>query len=198
MDLSAAPATYAIIAATVAISIYAFNAKASFTDAMAMKVGAVTRARGHQRFITSAFVHGGPAHLLLNMISFLSFGPVVERILGSDGLLVLYFGSAIASGFMILANNRNNPNYAAIGASGAVSGVIIAFCLFYPLEKIYFIGVPVGVPAVLFAAIYLLASVHLMRTPDRVISHEGHLGGALGGMVLTVLMRPDAITRFFS
>lgn len=195
--IGAAPATYLIIAATTLVSIYAFNAGPAFVDSMAMKVGAVTRRAGHQRFITSAFVHGGAAHLLLNMVSFFSFGPVVERLLGSDGLVALYFGSAIASGLMILANNRRNPNYSAIGASGAVSGVILSFCLFFPFQKIYFIGVPVGVPAVLFAVLYLAVSSHLMRTPDRVISHEGHLGGAIGGVALTIAMRPEVLTRYF-
>ena len=198
MDLASAPATYAIIAATVLVSLYAFTAGPKFIDDFAMKVGAVTRRRGHYRVITSAFLHAGAFHLLLNMLSFWSFGPTIERILGTDGMLVLYFGSAIAGSLMILANNRSNPNYAAIGASGAVSGVILSFCLFYPMESIYLFGLPFGVPAFLFALLYVGLSSHLMRTPDRIISHEGHLGGALGGAILTILMKPEAVTRFFA
>lgn len=197
LDFSSAPATYAIIAATVLVSLYAFNAPPQFIDDFAMKVGAVTRTRGHHRIITSAFLHAGPFHLLLNILSFWSFGPSIEGILGTDGMIVLYFGSAVASSLMILLNNRRNPSYAAIGASGAVSGVILSFCLFYPLAPLYLFGLPWGVPAVVFAVLYLALSSHLMRTADRVISHEGHLGGAIGGVVLTVLMRPDALTRFF-
>lgn len=198
MDFSSAPATYAIIVATVLASVYAFRAGPQFIDDFSMKVSAVTRAKGHYRLITSALLHAGTFHLLLNMLSFWSFGPVIERILGTDGMIVLYLGSAIAGNLMILLNNRRNPNYAAIGASGAVSGVMLSFCLFYPMERIYLIGLPWGIPAVVFAGLYLALSMHLMRTPDRVISHEGHLGGALGGLILTALMRPDAVTRFFS
>lgn len=197
MDLSAAPATYAIIAATVIVSLYAFNAGPRFFQEFSMTVGALTRSRGHHRLVTSAFLHVGVAHLLLNMMSFLSFGPVVEKILGTDGLIVLYFGSAIAGSLMILLNNRRNPNYSAIGASGAVSGVIFAFCLFYPMAEISILFLPWGVPAILFALLYLALSTHLMRTPDRVISHEGHLGGALGGLILTILMKPEALFRHF-
>lgn len=197
MDLSSAPATYAIIAATVIVSVYALNAGPQFIDDFSMKVGAVTRRRGHHRLITSAFLHAGVIHLLFNMLSFWSFGPTIERTLGTDGMIALYFGSAIASSLMILLNNRRNPDYAAIGASGAVSGVILSFCLFNPLAPLYLLGLPWGIPAVLFAALFLAISSHLMRTPDRIISHEGHLGGAIGGIILTVLMRPDAVTRFF-
>lgn len=198
MDFSEAPATYAIIAATALVSVYAFSAGPRFMDDFAMRVGAVTRRRGHHRLVTSAFLHADSFHLMLNLLSFWSFGPAIERLLGTDGMLVLYFGAAIAGSLMMLANNRNNPNYAAIGASGAVSGVMLAFCLFYPFEKLYLFGLPWGIPAVLFAVLYLGLSTHLMKTPDRIISHEGHLGGALGGLLLTVLMRPDAVTRFFA
>lgn len=197
MDLAAAPATYALIAATALVSIYAFQAGPVFIDDFAMKVSAVTRTRGHYRLITSAFLHGGPAHLILNMLSFWSFGPVMESLLGTDGLIVLYVGSAIAGSLMILLNNRANQSYSAIGASGAVSGVILAFCLFFPFQKMYFFGLPWGMPAFLFGFAYLALSTHLMKTPDRIISHEGHLGGAIGGLILTILMRPEAVTRFF-
>jgi membrane associated rhomboid family serine protease len=197
MNPVAAPVTYALIGLTVLVSVAAWRAGPGLIGALALRVGEVTRRRGHHRLISSAFVHAGPAHLLLNMVSLWSFGPVVERLLGSDGLLVLYFGSAIAGGLMILANNRRNPDYAAIGASGAVSGVIIAFCLFFPMRKIYLLGLPFGLPAFAFALFYLALSAHLMRTPDRVISHEGHLGGALGGLALTLMMKPEiAFGRF--
>jgi membrane associated rhomboid family serine protease len=197
LDFSEAPATYAIIAATVLVSLYAFTAGPRFIDEFSMRVGAVTRTRGQHRLLTSALLHAGPFHLIFNMLSFWSFGPAIENILGTDGMIVLYVGSALAGSLMILLNNRRNPNYAAIGASGAVSGVILAFCLFYPFHNLYLLGLPWGIPAVLFAPLYLLISTHLMRTPDRVISHEGHLGGALGGLVLTLLMKPEAVTRFF-
>jgi membrane associated rhomboid family serine protease len=197
-QLSAAPATYALIAVTVAASLYAFYAGRQFIDDFSCRAGEITRARGHYRLITSAMLHADPFHLALNMLALWSFGPVVESLLGADGLIVLYVGSAIAGGLMIKLNNRNNPNYAAIGASGAVSGVMLSFCMFFPLERIYMFGIPYGVPAILFAALYAVLSMHLMRTKDRIISHEGHLGGALGGVILTVLMKPELVTRALS
>ncbi len=194
-QLSAAPATYALIAVTVFVSLYAFYAGAKFIDEFSCRAGEITMRRGHHRLITSALLHADPFHLALNMLTFYSFGPAVEQLLGKIGLLVLYVGSAIAGGLMIKLNNRNNPNYAAIGASGAVSGVILAYCLFFPLAKVYLLGLPFGMPAVLFALLYAALSMHLMRAPGRIISHEGHLGGALGGVILTVLMKPEIISK---
>lgn len=197
MDLSGAPATYAFILVTTLVSLYALYFAPNFIDEFSCRVGAIDRKRGHHRLLTSAFLHANIFHLALNMMVLYSFGPVMETILGTTGFIVLYLGSTLGGSLMILVNNRNNPSYSAIGASGAVSGVILAFCLFLPFEKIYFIGIPFGVPAYLFAALFLIISAQLMRTPDRVISHEGHLGGAIAGVVLAIVMRPDVIGRIF-
>ena len=196
MDVSEAPATYALIVATIGASLWALFGDRSFLDAWSFKVGEVRRGR-ILRTLTSGFLHGDLLHLAVNMITFWSFGPSVERFLGTDGLLALYFGALVAGGLMILAVNRDRPEYAAVGASGAVSGVVLAFCLFRPFDELYIFPLPVGIPAVLFAVIFIGASALLMRAPGRVISHEGHLGGALGGLLLTILMEPDALLRLF-
>lgn len=195
MDWSAAPATYALIVATVGASLFALFGDRRFLDEFSFRVGAV-QTGAVARFVTAGFLHGDLLHLAVNMITFWSFGPAVEHVLGTDGLLVLYFGAMAAGGLMILAVNRKRPDYAAIGASGAVSGVVIAFCLFQPLEKLYIFPIPFGVPAVLFAVVFVGVSAQLMRREGRVISHEGHLGGAIGGLVLTLLMHPDAALRW--
>lgn len=195
MNFSETPATYALIVATVGASLYALFGDRGFVDAYAFRVGAV-RKGAIARYVTSGFLHGDLLHLGVNMLTFWSFGPAVERVLGTDGLLLLYFGSMIAGGLMIMAVNAKNPDYAAIGASGAVSGVVIAFCLFRPFDKLYVFPLPFGVPAALFAVLFVLFSAQLMRAPGRVVSHEGHLGGALGGLVLTLLMQPDAALRW--
>lgn len=195
MNLSDAPATYALILATVAASVYALMAGGKFIDDFAFNVGAVKRGQ-YYRYLTSGFLHGGALHLLVNMLTLWSFGPDLERLLGTDGLVVLYFGSMIAGGLMIMAANRNNPGYSAIGASGATSGVVIGFCLFKPFEQLFIFPLPVPIPAVLFAVLFVALSAQLMRAPGRIISHEGHLGGALGGLVLTILMEPDAVLQW--
>lgn len=197
MNLSDAPAAYALILATVAASLYALSAGGRFIDDFAFNVGAVKRGQQY-RFFTSGFLHADLFHLLLNMLTLWSFGPDMERLLGTDGFILLYFGSMIAGGLMIMAVNRKNPAYSAIGASGATSGVVIGFCLFRPFDTLMIFPIPVPIPAVLFGVLFVVFSAQLMRAPGKVISHEGHLGGALGGLIFTVLMKPDAVLRWFA
>ncbi|MEL7487371.1 MAG: rhomboid family intramembrane serine protease [Pseudomonadota bacterium] len=198
MELAHAPATYAFIAVNVIISVYAFVADPRFFDEFCFHIGAVTRGKQYHRLITSAFLHADAMHLAFNMITLFSFGPVVERLLGTDGLIVIYVGSILASKLVAIYRNRRDFDYTAVGASGAVSGVILSFCLFYPFRDLYFFGLPFGIPAVIFGVGYMLLSARLMNNANRVIGHEAHLGGALGGIVLTVLMRPEAVTRWFA
>jgi len=197
MELANAPATYAFAAVTIIISLYALFVDQDFMDEFGFHLGAVTRDKQYHRLITSAFLHVDLLHLLFNMMALLSFGPVVERILGTDGLIVVYIGSLVASKLVTIWNNRDNPAYSAVGASGAVSGVILSFCVFFPFKGVYLLGLPIPIPAILFGVGYMLISAQLMGNANRIIGHEAHLGGAFGGIVLTALMRPDIITQWF-
>ncbi|MCB2112841.1 MAG: rhomboid family intramembrane serine protease [Parvularculaceae bacterium] len=197
MDLFSAPATLALILVNTAISLYAFYGDRTFINQFAFQVHAVRDLKQHYRIVTSSFVHANLPHLILNLMTLFFFGPEVERILGKLGFLVVYFGAIITSGLVSMRVNRDNPKYASVGASDAVSGVVLSFCCFYPFEKIYFLLLPVGIPAILFGALFILLSAQMMDRQDRVIAHEGHLGGALAGLALTILMRPEVVTRLF-
>ena len=198
MVVENAPGTYAFIIANIVASLYALLGDDRFMDDFCFHVGAVTRGKQYHRLITSAFLHADMLHLFFNMMTLFFFGPVVEQTLGTDGLIVVYFGSIIASKIAAILNNRDNPGYTAVGASGAVSGVILSFCMFYPFSDIYLLGLPFGIPAILFGVGYMALSAQLMGNAGRIIGHEAHLGGAAGGIVLTILMRPDVITRLFA
>ncbi|MGE0409371.1 MAG: rhomboid family intramembrane serine protease [Amphiplicatus sp.] len=193
----AAPATFALIAANVAISFYAFFVDRGFINQFAFNVGAVTRNEQHYRVITSAFLHADFLHLFVNMLTLFFFGPTVERILGKLGFLVVYFGAIIASGIVSAVVNKKNPDFSAVGASGAVSGVVLSFCVFFPLAPLYILFVPFGVPAILYGVLYMAVSARLMGRAGNRIAHEGHLGGALAGVILTLLMKPEALLRLF-
>ncbi len=100
---------------------------------------------------------------------------------------------------MPLAIHKKSVSYAAVGASGAISGVVFAFCLFHPFERIY-LFFAIGIPAWLFAVGFVVFSIMAMRRQDDEapggIAHEAHLGGALGGLLLTILMEPAAVGIF--
>ncbi len=195
--LSDAPATFALIFVNIATSLFAFYVDRTFINQFAFQVRAVAQGKQHYRVMTSSFLHANLPHLLLNMLTIFFFGPPIERILGTLGFLVVYFGAILVSGLVSLRVNRANPFYSSVGASDAASGIVLSYCCFYPFEPIYILFIPFGIPAILYGALFIFISSRMMGRPDRVIAHEGHLGGAIAGAVLTVLMRPDAITRFF-
>lgn len=148
------------------------------------------------RWITAGFAHVGLAHLAFNMITLYFFGPYVESQLGPWRFLLVYFGAELAANAVTYWRYRDNPKYSAVGASGAVSGVVFAFCLFQPLAPIYLFLIPIGIPAVIFAVLYVVFSIYASNQGRGRIAHEAHIGGAIGGVVLTVLLYPSVISTF--
>ncbi|WP_411817976.1 rhomboid family intramembrane serine protease [Hyphococcus sp. DH-69] len=197
MEISGAPATYGLVIANIIASVYGLSFDRGFVGSFLFNVGALKNAKQHYRIFTSSFLHGDYFHLLFNMMTLLIFGPVVEIALGTDGFLVVYFGAILASGIVSFYVNRDNLNYSSLGASDGVSGVILAFCMFAPFTPIYFLFVPFGIPAFLYGGLFILISAKMVGTGGRT-AHEGHLGGALAGVVLTLLMRPDILTGLFA
>jgi membrane associated rhomboid family serine protease len=195
--IGSAPATLALICVNIIISLYALYGDRTFINQFAFQVHAVRDLKQHYRMVTSSFVHGNIPHLLLNMMTLFFFGPVVEETLGKLGFLVVYFGSILASGFVSLYVNRGNPGYASVGASDAASGVVLSYCCFHPFSSLYILFLPFPIPAILYGVFFIAISAQLMERENRVIAHEGHLGGALAGAALTILMRPDVVTRIF-
>ena len=200
-SLPDSPATFALLVVNVAVSLYVLLARPDLMGALALRPYDVVHKREYGRLLTGGFVHGSLGHLLFNMVTLLSFGPVLEGVLGIGRFLVLYFGSELASAAFSIWRHRRNPDYAAVGASGAISGVVFAFCLFAPLAMLYiFFAIPM--PAILFAVLYIVGSVWAMRQSGQGltggIAHEAHIGGAVAGVVLTLLLMPEALGIFLS
>ena len=148
------------------------------------------------RWLTAGFVHVGLAHLAFNMLTLFFFGPFIEGVVGSWRFLVLYLGAELAANALTYWRHRSNPAYSAAGASGAISGVVFAFVLFRPWEPIYLFFVPVGIPALIFAGLYVALSVYASKQGGGRVAHEAHLGGALGGVALTLLLYPASLGIF--
>ncbi|MEZ4653891.1 MAG: rhomboid family intramembrane serine protease [Candidatus Eisenbacteria bacterium] len=150
------------------------------------------------QLITSGFLHADFTHLLFNMLGLYFFGPHLETLLGSSRFLVVYLGSLVAGNLVAYVRHREDPRYRAIGASGAVSGVLFGFVLFFPMAKLYLFLLPIGIPAVLYAVGYVLVSIYGMRRRLGHIGHDAHLGGAIAGVVLTILFEPAVVRHFFA
>ena len=195
-----APITLALLLSNVGISGYAMFADPSLIKELSFRPRRIRERGEYYRFFTAGFVHAGGAHLAFNMITLYFFGPLLERILGAGAFLILYFGSELAAHALTYGMHRNDPNYAAVGASGAISGVLFAFCLYAPLAMLGVMFI-IPMPAILFAVLYVVVSIYAIgqRQPGTRggIAHEAHLGGALGGVVLTILLDyPRPINSF--
>lgn len=191
------PITLALLILNVAVSAYAFADASVLRDASFRPVRIRQNGEYH-RVITAGFVHGSLGHLAFNMLTLYFFGPLLEGLLGPTAFLILYFGAEIAAHGLTYAIHKDDPQYAAVGASGAISGVVFAFCVFFPLQNLYlFFALPI--PAILFAFGYVFGSVYAMRQNEGMrggIAHEAHVGGAIAGVVLTILLEPRSVQFF--
>ena len=152
------------------------------------------RAGEQYRMITSAFLHADLGHLFFNMLTLYFFAPVVYQYLGNFSFIVIYFGSLIAGSLLTLLFHKNDYSYRAIGASGAVIGVLYSAILLQPDMNLYLFFIPIPIPAYLFGIGYLLYSIYGMKAKSDNIGHTAHFGGAIGGYVITILKQPEMLT----
>ena len=199
--LADAPVTLILLLINVLVSGYALYSDPSLIERLSFRPARIRDNKEYYRLITAGFVHVGLWHLAFNMITLYFFGPLLEGVLGSFKFILLYFGSELAAHGLTMWTQRDNYQYAAVGASGAVSGVLFAFCLFAPFSMLYvFFAIPM--PAILFAVLYVGGSIYAMKQAREQgamggIAHDAHLGGALGGLALTLLLEPRALSIFF-
>lgn len=203
LDFSTIPATLSLLIANVAVSLYALLVNPEIIDRFAFKPERVRYHGEGYRMLSSGFLHANLPHLLFNMITLYFFGPTIEILMGVIPFLVIYFGSALAASVWPMMKYRDVAGYAAVGASGSISGVLFAHCLFFPLNKLYLFFIPIGIPAVVFAIGFAGFSYYAANRPEKgagfmgQIAHEAHLGGALGGLVITLLLEPRVLLSFF-
>ena len=184
-DLAQTPLAYTLLVVTTLASLYALLVDESFGRGGLFAVGAVRAGEVH-RMMTPAFLHADLGHLAVNMITLFFFGPAVELHYGTSGLFVIYAGSQLAAQGYTLWRKWDEPTYQALGASGAVSGVLLAFCIVDPMAKLYLLFA-IPIPAFVFAIGYLAYSTLAMGSGGRV-AHEAHLGGAVGGLLLGIVL----------
>lgn len=185
IEPGAAPLAFTLLAITTLASLYGLFMDRGFIDGGLFNTGAVKAGQYH-RMITPAFLHADLGHLLVNMMTLYFFGPAVETIYGTAGFAIIYLGSQLAAQGYTLFRKRHEPDYNALGASGAVSGVLLAFCVFAPFHKLYLLFA-IPMPAVVFAVGYIAYSTFAMGGQGR-IAHEAHLGGAVGGAILAFVL----------
>ncbi len=181
------PIVLIIIAVTCIISYMGLNNVAIF-EKYKFSVSAINNRKEYFRLITSAFLHADFMHLFFNMLSLYLFQGVVMMFFGNMGFLIVYFGSMILGNLFSLLIYKNQPWYSAIGASGAVSGIIFASIAMAPNEiSVNFL------PGWIFGTLYFGYSVYMMLNPKQWdnLGHSAHLGGAFFGLVYSIVIHPQ-------
>ncbi|ULC58090.1 rhomboid family intramembrane serine protease [Flaviramulus sp. BrNp1-15] len=180
--------TIIIIAANVIISYKGFN-DYNFFEKYKFQVGGVQR--GEQiRLFSSGFLHADTQHLIFNMLTLYFFADVVIQLLSPIQFLIVYFGSLLLGSLLSLYFHKNEYHYSAVGASGAVMGVLYSAILLQPGMSLYMFFIPIPIPAYVFGIGYLLYSIYGMKNRIGNIGHDAHFGGAIGGYIITLILSP--------
>ncbi len=185
--------TLALIGANVLVSYKGFN-DFNFFEKFKFNVGGIRR--GEQiRMLSSGFLHANTMHLFVNMFGLYLFAGFVVNGLGNFNFLLIYFGSLLAGNFLSLYFHKNEYHYSAVGASGAVTGVLYAAILLNPVQKYYFLFLPprigsvdLGIPGYVLGIAYMLYSIYGMKRQAGNIGHDANFGGAVGGYIITLIL----------
>lgn len=185
-----APCSFSIILVTCVVSWLGFRSRA-VEEQLIFEPQAILAGKEFYRLVTSAFLHSGWNHLLLNMVSLWFFGPWIERHLGAPQFLLVYFGAIVGGSLLSLYIHRHHE-YRAYGASGGVCGIIFAFVLLFPGVgvNLYF---AIPVPGWLYAIGFILGSFFAMKGGGDNIGHDAHLGGAILGFLIAAALQPRAV-----
>ena len=194
--------TNIIVGLTVLISMGAFNNRELFAKLLHSPY-IEHREKDYYRFISSGFIHADWMHLGINMFVLYQFGNAVElwykagfgQQTGGLLYLAMYLGAVILGDIPSFYKYKNDPSYRAIGASGGVSGVMLAFVVFEPWNILRLYGI-VPIPAIIGAILYLAYSSYAAKQNRGNIGHDAHFYGAVFGFLFTILIKPEFLQHF--
>lgn len=195
--------TLILIALITLISAIAFS-QGEIMNHLQFNAYKIIHRKQYYRMVTHALVHANWEHLIVNMIVLYSFGSAVERFFefyfGNSATLyylILIFGSVIFSTLYSLFQQKNNPYYNAVGASGAVSAVLFTAIFFNPWNNIYFFGI-LPIPGIIFGGLYLYYSYYMSTKKADNIGHDAHFLGAIFGFLLPIVLKPALLIGFLN
>ncbi len=185
--------TIIIVLITVLISLLAFSNNEVRNRLILYPFG-MTNMNEYHRLLSSGFIHADIPHLAFNMYALYLFGGYMERdfatLSASWVFVVLYLTGIIVASLPAFFKHRNHSYYMALGASGGVSAVLFAFIYYHPWDKIGIMFIPIGIPAILFAVLYLVYSAWSSKRAADNIGHDAHLWGGVYGFVFAFFSDP--------
>lgn len=181
-----------IFIATIALSLLGLYSSPKIIERNLFRPYWLARGRQYETVITSGFVHADLMHLIFNMVTYYFFAFQLQNRIGGVQFGLLYLLGLLASHAGTYLKHKNNPEYASLGASGAISAVLFAAVVYNPNQSLFIIPIPVPIPAPLFAIGYLAYSWYAARHPHGRINHDAHFGGAVAGLAYVAVMDPRA------
>ena len=194
--------TLFIIILTVLVSYTTFRNRIAF-ERMKFNAYEIRQHKTWHRFFSYGLLHADWMHLLINMFVLYSFGSLVEQILvaefGIRGRMfygLLYVTALLCSVGPSYFKHRKNYYYNAVGASGAVSSVLFASIILQPQGSVFFMFIPIPIPAFIFGIIYLAYSVWMARRGSDNVAHDVHFWGAIYGIAFITVLNPEFMGNF--
>jgi len=152
------------------------------------------------QILTYGFLHATPAHVLFNMFAVYMFGGPMERVWGG-GRFAVYYLVCIASAAIaqLIVEAMMGNAYPTIGASGGVFGILLAFAMTFPRQRVVLLIPPIPMPAWLFVTLYGALELFFGVTGTQAgVAHFAHLGGMLGGYLMIRRWRREFRYRVFT
>ncbi|MFT3751085.1 MAG: rhomboid family intramembrane serine protease [Agriterribacter sp.] len=181
-----------IIATNVIVSNKGFKS-IEFFNRYSFEVEKVILYKQYDRIVTSGFLHVNWMHLIFNMLSLFLFSGSLAAILNPFSYLLVYFGSLICGNLFALLIHKKDGDYSSVGASGAISGLIFAAIALAPGFSIGLFFIPIGIPGWIFGLAFVLYSIYGIRSRKTNVGHEAHLGSAITGMLIGILLDPSVL-----
>jgi membrane associated rhomboid family serine protease len=189
--LAIAPAALGILALTTIVSVLGLLVAPRIIEKNLLRPYSLVREQRYDTLISKGFVHADMSHLFFNMLTLYFFGPALEATIGTVKFVVLYFVGLLVASLGTFFRRRRDPNYASLGASGAINTVLFAYIVYYPMTDIYLFFV-VKIPAVLYAVLFLAYSYWASKNPRDNINHDAHFDGAIAGLLFVLVTEPSA------
>lgn len=187
-----------ILAVTIATSLLGMYRMPRIIDRCLFRPYFFLRRKQYDTIYLSGFVHADLGHLLFNMVTFYFFAFPMERYVGTSRFLTLYFVGLVVSHSCTYLKHKDNAEYASLGASGAISAVLFAYIVYFPMTKLIILPIPIPIPAALFAVGYVAYSYWASLHSRGRINHDAHLCGALSGLLFVAVTDFAAFGRLLT
>ncbi len=187
-------ATLLLIISNIFCSVQGLNDRPSF-DRFNVNVDSILFGKEYRRLITSGFFHVNWLQLAINIASICFFTEGLELHLGGAKYLLVYFAGLLGGNLFALIVHRHHPTYTAVGATGAITGIIFATIVLFPAFQIGFMGIHFSIPAWFYGFLFVLFSIYGIKSTKHNIGHEAHLAGGLAGLMMALLLDPTSLTK---